>query len=242
MTTTPTQIPAYRLAAQAALEAELAAKRAEIKAQIESVPTQVWEQRWREIEQRHQRQQRAMAALRSGARTPVPPSRATAPAPQPTRMWCRPVSLDITRDRRIVDGAFATLAVLRALAAKGGTIIAAGIAVVRERSVRTIRRHLKQLVATGYIAVEAVRNGRGADIGLSISILDRALPPDFRRAKPAKSAENGGFPGVTPATPNNQNPEKDKRPNQKVDVEAALDSLPEPLASMLRRLRPSPGT
>jgi hypothetical protein len=237
LTTTRSPSPA-----KIALEQALAVRRAEIRREIESIPQAEKDRRWREWEIRHQRQQRALDALRSGARTPVPPSRATAPAPQPTRMWCRPVSLDITRDRRIVDGAFGTLAVLRALAAKGGTIIAAGIAVVRERSVRTIRRHLKQLVATGYIAVEAVRNGRGADIGLSISILDRALPPDFRRAKPAKSAEIGGFSGVTPATPNNQNPEKNKRPNQKVDVEAALDSLPEPLASMLRRLRPSPGT
>jgi hypothetical protein len=102
---------------------------------------------------------------------------------------------------------------------------------------RTIGRWLADLERCGYISRRAVASAKsGMTIGLQIELTEVTVP--FW----AKSSKSQQFQGGHSRPPSNTQFYSDKAKPEKPDIEAALDSLPEPLASMLRRLRPAPGT
>lgn len=182
--TTPTPALGYHpRQAEEAFKNDVAGLQARLRARLEaSGQRQSTAELWQECQRRHERGERARAAM--GQRRKLF-SREHLPPPTWTAQFTPAGSTLAARDGRLVDGAARLLDLIRArIGDQGSTgrITRSYLAKMlpgpsgEPRSTKTIGRHLAALKAAGYIITTLVVNGIGATIGIDIELTSLALP------------------------------------------------------------------
>jgi hypothetical protein len=194
--------PSGRQMVQAALAAAIAKKRAEQEAgrrRMKPAEIEALETYWRE---RTERSMRAKEAQREKRRTKL--ARADNPAPAPTGMWAKAMSLHAAADTRLTMGARVALQAIRALTARSKRISRNGLAVTLGVHSRTAQRYISELRDRGYIRTKLIANRLGWVVAQVIEITERVLPKHHRPNVAASLADGVARCLSTPESRRNQ--------------------------------------
>jgi DNA-binding transcriptional regulator YhcF (GntR family) len=173
---------------QAALAAAIAKKRTETEARwrpMSPAETEALETYWQKRTVRAMRAKEAQREKRVAVR-----ARGDNPAPTPTGMWAKAMSLQAATDTRLTMGARVALQVIRALSARCKRISRNGLAVTLGVHPRTAQRYLSELRERGYIRTRLIANRLGWVVAQVIEITERVLPK-HHQPRTAESLADG---------------------------------------------------
>lgn len=170
--------PTPRERMHAALVAAGAAARAKFAAcqrSLTPAETEVQEAYWQHRTEQVMRAKDAQREKRQARR-----ARDGNPAPAPTKLWSKPMSLQAAMDTRLTMGARVALQAIRSLTGRQKRVSRNGLAVLLGVHPRTAQRYISELRDRGYIRTRLIANALGWVIAQLIEITEKVLPKHHR--------------------------------------------------------------